>query len=255
MQNSKSVKATSSAPLKLIKKISTNKGSVEHGLCSVEGWKCFNEAIKNTHCREVVITHDHHDQFKKIYPSFEKPIHLVDINALKKHSHLQNPEGILGLFNRPTIHTQLPNGKSGELHLALYKWSDPNNIGAIIRTARGLDISSVTFFGNGPDFFSPKVIRTSMGSVFHINLHTVEQDIPLNSNQWEIFAAEADGENSLKINPSANKSNMLFIGNETHGFSGSLPKNARKVSIKLSNHLESLSAPIAASLLLDRLKR
>jgi TrmH family RNA methyltransferase len=255
MQISNNVNSESSAPLKLIKKISLTKGSIEHNLCLVEGWKCFDEAIQKVNCREVILTNDLVKEFKHKYKLFDKPIHLVEKNSLKKISHLKTPEGIIGIFNRPSISTIIPSPKAGELHLGLFNWSDPNNIGAVMRTARGLAIASVTLFGNGPDFYSPKVIRTSMGSVFHLNINNVEQDTPMDSKHWEIFAAEADGEDSLEIKCSTEKSNMLFIGNETHGFSGELPKNSRKVAIKLSNQLESLSAPIAASLLLDRLKR
>jgi RNA methyltransferase, TrmH family len=242
------------APLKLIKKISTTKGSIEYNLCVVEGWKCFDEALKITECKEVIIIDKALERFNEIYAHKNFMKYRIDEKEFKKVSQMNSPEGIIGIFKRPSIQKNTPSAYPGDLHLGLYEWNDPNNVGAIIRSARGLGVSSITRIGNGPDFFSPKVIRTSMASVFHISLYEIEKNFEIDPKLWEIYAAEANGLDSNNATISSTKSNFLLIGNESHGFSGNPPLNAQKIAINLKNNLESLSAPIAASILIDRLK-
>jgi RNA methyltransferase, TrmH family len=244
-----------SAPIKLIKKISTTKGSLEKGLCIVEGWKCFGEALQKETCSDVIIIDHLKTQFENEFKHYQGNIHSLDEKTFKLLSHLKSPEGIIGIFKRPKLYDVLPTPEKGSLHLGLYNWNDPNNIGAITRTARGLDISSITLFGNGPDFYSAKVIRTSMGSVFYINLHTLKEEYCNLDNQlWNVYAASAEGEDSSNLTLPQDKANMLMIGSESHGFDGNPPNNAKMIRIDLKNDLESLSAPIAASILIDRLK-
>jgi TrmH family RNA methyltransferase len=112
-------------------------------------------------------------------------------------------------------------------------------------------MSSVTMIGSGPDFFSPKVIRSSMGSVFHINLHRSDSETCL--AQTDLFCAAAGGQTLATCSPST--SPLLVLGSESHGLPEAFLNAGTVVGIPLHGGLESLSAPIAASILMDQIQR
>lgn len=174
--------------------------------------------------------------------------HLIEEKVFSELCSTANPEGILASFPRPELKPWSPNNKG--LHLALYQWRDPSNVGSVIRSARGLGVHSITMLGAGPDFFSPKVIRSSMGSVFHTSLH--RSDISSLSSEKPLFLAAAGGtpidELTLPQNP------ILVLGSESQGLPESIQNSGQLVGIPLSGGLESLSAPIAAAILIHQTK-
>ena len=56
--------------------------------------------------------------------------------------------------------------KKGESHLVLVNPEDGGNLGTMIRTALAFDIHDVAIIRPADDVFDPKVIRSSMGSIF-----------------------------------------------------------------------------------------
>ena len=56
--------------------------------------------------------------------------------------------------------------------------SDPGNLGTIIRNCDWFGVKNILLSENIVDYTNPKVIRSSMGSVFHVNLF---EDVNANS--------------------------------------------------------------------------
>ncbi len=56
--------------------------------------------------------------------------------------------------------------------------SDPGNLGTIIRNCDWFGVKNILLSENIVDYTNPKVIRSSMGSVFHVNLF---EDVDTNS--------------------------------------------------------------------------
>jgi len=231
-------------PIKLAKKLLLKKEAEALNLCLVEGWKCFNEAqVKGEPIALFLLEGiNPPSTFKSAAPCF-----TLSEKQFKTLSSTQTPEGVVAIFHRPLIKNSFPAAKANELHLILYEWRDPNNLGAVVRSARGLGLKSITLWGTGPDFFSAKVIRTSMGSVFHLDLHHVGLAQTL-APESQLFLADASGTplESLRLDPSIPA--FILIGSESHGWPKNLQTQGVTFSIPLKNQLESLSAPIAASL-------
>ena len=59
--------------------------------------------------------------------------------------------------------------EKGENHVVLVNPSDTGNMGTIIRTCIGFGIRNLAIIEPAVDIFNPKVIRASMGSLFHLN--------------------------------------------------------------------------------------
>ena len=135
---------------------------------------------------------------------------------------------------------------------------DPGNLGSIIRLAHAFACHAVILLKGSVDPLNEKVIRASMGAVFHIPLILcdedrlikllAERDIPLlvtttaiSTAVWEIQEREAWA---------------LVIGNEGAGVSAGLTEAARQLLyIPMPGAAESLNAATACAITLYELNR
>ena len=78
-------------------------------------------------------------------------------------SDTEHPQGIFAVGEIPQPRPFAPQeGK----YILLDDLQDPGNLGTVLRTAEALGIDAVILSGHCPDLYSPKVIRSTMGSVF-----------------------------------------------------------------------------------------
>ena len=129
----------------------------------------------------------------------------------------------------------------------------------IIRTADALGIDGIILSGSC-DLYSPKVIRSTMGSVFRTNI-LIENDAEklfsmLSENKVTTSAAVID-KDAFDVTKCAFEGlQAIFIGNEGNG----LPKNIaercdRRITIPMHGSINSLNAAMAAGILMWELKK
>lgn len=232
-------------PLKWVQKIRNGREGLDLRYCLVEGWKCVDEVPSDL--TKSVLLHDAEGEERAQSLGLDIPTYLIPNHDLRRCCSTQNPEGVLLVVERPKLRESLP--ETSGLVISLYQWRDPSNIGALVRAARGLGVSAVGLIGSGPDFFSPKVNRSSMGSVFHLPLFRVEDDPSLYKN-LNPFLAAAGGENSRSLGNWEGQRHLI-IGSESHGLPQNWLEIGKVIGIDLRGGLESLSAPVAGALLAD----
>ncbi|MCH8276066.1 MAG: RNA methyltransferase [Bacteroidetes bacterium] len=98
---------------------------------------------------------------------------------------------------------------------------DPGNVGTLVRTAAWFGVEAVLSGPETADFFNPKVVRSSMGGIWDVDLATSESLSSWISSYREldarIYAADLSGESVYDWTP-AHPSAMV-IGSEAHGLS------------------------------------
>lgn len=105
------------------------------------------------------------EQFNKLVSLCENlniPI-IEDDNVINKLSVKENCYGI-GFFKK-YVHELGSNG-----HIVLYNFSNPGELGTIFRSAVSFDFHNIVLINSSVDYYDPKVIRASMGSIFHLNI-------------------------------------------------------------------------------------
>nr|WP_231036511.1 RNA methyltransferase [Pectinatus sottacetonis] len=137
---------------------------------------------------------------------------------------------------------------------------DPGNVGTIIRTADATGINGIISLKGTVDLFSPKVVRASMGSIFHlpiIDKITVEQlQFFLQENQLQLLSTviSKNAKPCFSINykiPSA-----IAFGNEGAGISPQIKKlSAENIFIPMYGQAESLNASCAAAIIMYEIMR
>jgi RNA methyltransferase, TrmH family len=147
-----------------------------------------------------------------------------------------------------------------ELLIGLCQVQDPGNIGTIIRLADWFGISGVIASKDSADFFSPKVVQASMGSIFRIKLLTIDLGAFVRSlpKDFPIYGTHLMGENIYTT--SISKNGIILLGNESKGLSTELINLTTKNLLipnfsKGSNKPESLNVSIAAAIISSEFRR
>ncbi len=129
-------------------------------------------------------------------------------------------------------------------HLVLCGLSDEGNLGTIMRTAVSFDIRDIVLIGTDIDYYDPKIVRASMGSIFFSRVRSFDNlDEYLSRYKDHIPYAYADsGEDIHDLR--LEKPYALIINS---------PKDfARKIAIKKAGDV-SLDLPLACGIILAAL--
>lgn len=181
------------------------------------------------------------------------PVVPVSERELDELAATESPQGVLAVIELPARGLEALE-RAGSL-LLLDGVQDPGNAGTMIRTAWALGAAGVIALPGTVELGNPKVLRASMGGLFHLPCVAApaddvltwlrEQGIPL-------WASATDGEPvSRPAGPVA-----LAIGNEGAGLTAAVAgAAARTVAVPLRPGAESLNAAVAAAILLYEVLR
>jgi len=244
------IKSTKNPLIKDLKRLNNAKDRAETGRFLVEGIKCMREALAIDNMCEMILISEAdetvYDEIKKVYDG--EIIRVSDI-ALQAISAVKTPQSVIGVCNRANL---LKTHKSG-LIVVLDSISDPGNLGAVIRTADAVNAAAIYTVNHCTDFLSPKVIRASMGSIFHVPIfNAVIADITaLKAGGYHVLGADIRGTTEFIIEE---EKLVLVIGNEAHGISDEVDAIIdKKIKIPIYGKAESLNAAVAASILMYKL--
>lgn len=142
---------------------------------------------------------------------------------------------------------------NSEYILALDGLQDPGNMGTIIRTADSANIKQIIVSKSTVDSYSSKVIRSTMGAIFRVNIIEVENLVEtlkeLKNKGFDIISTSLDTNNSIyDINY---KKSVVVIGNEANGVTKEVQEiSNKKVKIPMLGKTESLNASVAAGIMI-----
>lgn len=172
--------------------------------------------------------------------------YFVTENVLNKLSSFVTSQNIVGIFKTKNLTPKYEGGK----FLILDKIQNPDNMGAIFRTARATGFDQV-YLINCVSEFNSKTIRASMGNQFGLKIYQInaEQVKTLFSNA-ELYCADMSGKNVFEIK-NFKLNTGIVIGNEGNGISTEILNLIKqKLSIPMRNNVESLNAGVSASILM-----
>ena len=226
------------------------------GHCFVaEGLKLFRETPeklrKNVFVSETFLNeHRSDDTLKGI--SFE----TVSNPVFERMCDTKTPQGILTVAGMPEYTREQLLGGSGRapLVMILEDLQDPGNLGTILRTAAGAGVTGIFMSSRTADVFQPKVIRSTMGSIYRVPFRR-EDDLAdvcswLKGKRVRIFAAHLKGKNTYRGEDYTGGTAFL-IGNEGNGLSDVLSAKADVlIRIPMEGKVESLNAAVASALLM-----
>ncbi|MBU1150214.1 MAG: RNA methyltransferase, partial [Proteobacteria bacterium] len=135
--------------------------------------------------------------------------------------------------------------------LLLHEVSKPNNLGALLRTAHWFGFRTVILSAGSVEATNPKVVRTSMGSLFHLTVVEevdFEQILPALRGRFRVVGSEVREGGPPHPCPAAT---ALLLGSESHGLpEGLLALTDERWLIFGGGGAESLSLPQAAAIMM-----
>ena len=151
----------------------------------------------------------------------------------------------------------LVNPNKKQMFLILDQLEDPNNLGAIIRTADCFSVDGIIIPNKGNIGLTETVIKVSTGAIFHVKIAVVSninQAISkLKENNVWVIGADMDGSVSLK-DLKYDRSLAVVIGSEGFGIRDLVRKNCDyTVSIPMTGHVNCLNASVSAGIIVSHL--
>lgn len=181
----------------------------------------------------------------------KEKIEVVTDEIFKGISDTVTPQGIMAIVKQPEY--SLDDMLDGKLYVILDNIRDPGNMGTIIRTAEAAGVSGVIISPGCTDIFSPKVIRSTMGSIFRVPFVTeepAEAIKKLKAAGVNIYAASLDGA-EFYDKVMYGKKTAFVIGNEANGIRKEiLDISDKKIKIPMGGKVESLNAAVSCAILL-----
>ena len=233
--------------IKEIRSLKDKKFRDKLGVFVLEGVKPVKEGVDfNLPIREIVLTEKHYLQFSDCKYNVE----VVSEEVFKSISEEKTPQGVLAVVFKGENKLVSPKNSC----ILLDGVSDPNNVGAIIRTAVASGYNDVYLTNTCADAYSQKSVRCSMSGVFRANIMRAEIEEILGVINLPLVVADMDGKDVFDLD--LNENVCLVIGSEGNGVSDFVKSKADlTVKIPMENGMESLNASVSAGVLMYALKR
>ena len=270
--------------IKNIKKLKEKKYRDLENAYLIEGIKIVKEAIaENAKIRQIIMCEDFTDNVEldkdTLYELARHNLIYVTRNIMDSLSDVKTPQGIIGVVekskrfaeedndenkskNNIDAETNMLGNKTGiepkvdytqDIIIALDGVQDPGNLGTIIRTADSANLNQIIISKTSADPYNPKVVRSTMGAIFRVNIieteNIVEELKKAQENGFKVMVTALDSSESI-YKTEFNKK-VIVIGNEANGVSKEVQIIAdEKVKIPMLGKTESLNASVAAGIMI-----
>lgn len=168
----------------------------------------------------------------------------------------ETPQGILALCSTKMLKIDDLWSKVPKKIAFFWQIQDPGNAGTVIRTADACGFDAVIFSEASVDVFNPKVVRATVGSLWHIPVFVdinLEDFLSKSKNKgFNIFALESNTSTTFDsefIKKAITSPSIWVFGNEARGLP-ELPAGVTTVSIPMKGFAESLNVASAAAIVM-----
>ena len=221
-----------------------------------EGLQCAREALvaeSGPRIETLYLTANGRNKVEEFADLLQ--FNTVDVSdeVMKHMSETITPQGIIAICTIPA--TQLDsialNGSRRFIYLS--EVQDPGNAGTILRSADAFGMDAVITSPGSVDMYSPKVVRSTAGSLWHIPVFESIALEELVGRGVRGFSLGASGSKSLNDYVSTGDTVAIF-GNESRGLTTSENLSSiESVNIPMPGNAESLNLSAAASIVMYHL--
>lgn len=251
--------------VKLITKLQQKKYRQELGCFVVEGKRAVHDALESgASIKQLIVTDRfirHEQEFFRSHKTkeFAQRNEVMEIgeSAFAKMVDSVTPQGIAAVVQLPT--NTAASFENAKLIAILEDIRDPGNLGTMIRTADWFGVEGMLLIG-GADPYQPKVVRSSMGSLFHVPLvlsQNIHQELEtLKQNGFSIIVTRPEIESTKGISKVISSKQCLIFGSEAHGTSAAIDALAdQTLSIPKFGKAESLNVAVSFGIVMHELTK
>ena len=181
-------------------------------------------------------------------------VHEVSDEVLAAMTETESPQGMVAVVTDDPVALADVLASRPSLLVFLTHVRDPGNLGTVVRAADAAGADAVLVSGSSVDLTSPKVVRSTAGSLFHL---PVVRDLPveatlaaLRANGIRTLAADGHGDVVLG-DADLSGPHAWVMGNEAWGLPGPLRGACDAVvRVPIRGRAESLNLAMAATICL-----
>lgn len=257
------VTSASNRLVKLARLLSTRHGREKHSAFVVEGVRAVDEALAANVVQAILVDQAQADKssLKGLMQGASKlkaECAVVDTKLFSTLAETKTPQGALAIARDISISLGTALDKRPRFIVVADSLQDPGNLGTLIRLADAVGAEAFVATKGSVDMFNPKVVRASMGSLFHVSLVRDVESLTvlsyLRKRGYAIIAADVRGQVD-HFDCQYQWPLAVVFGNEGAGLSAAWTESAQLVRIPMPGRAESLNVGVAAGVLLYEIVR
>ena len=228
----------------------------KQGLFIVEGRRIMEE-VPAALIEGVYVSSSYRRRFANEFAGLDVQAFEVADEVFSRLSDTRTPQGILAVVRIPKYELKTDIIDRAGMLLVLENVQDPGNVGTCIRCAEGANAAGVLISVDSADIFSPKVVRSTMGTIFRMPYYIYGEGSTalietLRADDVRSYAAYLDGSVSYdEADFAGDKSFAIFIGNEGNGLREETAAACdERIRIPMGGRLESLNAAMSAGIIM-----
>ncbi|UZK63841.1 RNA methyltransferase [Mycoplasma mycoides subsp. capri] len=245
------ISSVSNPKIKEILKLKDRKHRNKQKLFIVEGFHMIMEAYNDQIIKTLLGTSKALEVLKDEIPNIEQVIEISE-NVAKKISDTVTSQQIFAICSMPE-NTKIDFENN---ILLLDQIQDPGNLGTLIRSAASFNFKTVIASPNSANFHNQKVLRSTQGNLFQVNLvneYLVTVINQLHDNNYIIIGTSLhdDSKPLSKVKFDSDDKYALIIGNEGKGISPELLDLIDlNINIEMAEDVDSINAAVAGSIIM-----
>lgn len=245
------IQTTRNKKYKYIKSLKQKKTRFAEKRFTVEGEKSVSDAVRaGKSIYMIAVSESFYKNGRFDYPDGVRIAVVMD-ELFSGLCDTVTPQGILAVIDFDTKAEFLPD--KNRFYVYCDNISDPGNLGTIIRTADAAGAGGVLLSPGCADLYSPKTVRSSMGSFFNIDIRT---DFDINMLQkmkesgFSLFSGALRKDSGIYTEKNYTVPSVIIVGNEANGVSEEILDISEHIIIPIVGGAESLNAAVAAAVIM-----
>ena len=216
----------------------------------VEGVREVDSCLKsNFNIESIFISDDNQNKFSNT----DIKIYRITQDLIKKIIYRETTESVFAVVNHKKQDLKSLKLNSNELILVLENPEKPGNIGAIMRTYEACGFRNLILTDSKIDLYNPNTIRSSLGSIFHLNIFKVNSKELLNylkNNKFKIYSSLIESKKRF-TNISFKERCALVMGPEKSRISDVFIENSDElINIPMFGNIDSLNLSVSTGIIL-----
>ncbi len=236
------------------------KARTENKMFILEGARIVDDAVKeNVRLECAFVTEEaarkYPETVSELSLALGDKLHFVPPEIASRLSDTKSAQGVFAIAARLDKTLDIDKINNGGKFLILNCVQDPGNVGTILRVADAVGIDGVFLCGNSCDIYNPKIVRSTMGSLFRLpvcdDLSYSETVSALKQKGIATLASVIDTDAKSVRSFSFPKNCAVVIGNEGNGLTREEALMCdERITIKMRGNINSLNAAMAAGIIL-----
>lgn len=242
--------------IKHIKKLNDKKQRDISNEYIIEGLKLVAEAIQEkVNIKQIVICEEcektEYIPKDLMFEIAKYECVYVTEKVFKYITEVKSPQGIIAVVEKNNLIKEIDYYQ--DILVVLDDVQDPGNLGTILRTVDSIGVNQIIVSKGTVDVYNPKVVRSSMGATFRINIIESDDLIKtikgMKKHKFKLMVSSLQTENSA-FDVSYDKK-IIVVGNEANGVNKQIQDMAdEKIKIPMLGKTESLNVSVATGIIL-----